>query len=168
MAMNDAESATAVWFKSSHSGAEGGQCVEVTRGTVAMHIRDSKTSTGPVLTVSASAWTEFIGLTWHKSSRSGAEGGECVEVAAAPAAVHIRDSKDTAGPVLTVSLGAWTKFIDPAWHKSTYSGTEGGQCVEIAAGPGAVRIRDSKATARPALTVSPAAWTEFVGAVSPT
>ncbi|MYQ48619.1 DUF397 domain-containing protein [Streptomyces sp. SID4985] len=59
--MNDPESATAVWFKSSHSGAEGGQCVEVTRGTAAMHIRDSKVTTGPVLTVSPAAWTEFVG-----------------------------------------------------------------------------------------------------------
>lgn len=42
-------------------------------------------------------------LAWFKSSYSGAEGGECLEVANATGAVHIRDSKISAGPVLTVS-----------------------------------------------------------------
>lgn len=42
-------------------------------------------------------------LTWFRSSYSGAEGGQCVEVANAIGAVHIRDSKVAAGPVLTVS-----------------------------------------------------------------
>ncbi|MFD8913438.1 DUF397 domain-containing protein [Streptomyces sp. NPDC059575] len=155
------------WFKSSRSGAEGGQCVEVKRTTAVVRIRDSKTAAGPVLTVSPSAWTEFISLTWHKSTYSGAEGGECVEVATAPAAVHVRDSKATAGPLLTVSSSAWTKFVCLDWFKSSHSGTEGGDCVEVAASPGAVHIRDSKSTTGPLLTVSPATWTEFVGAVSP-
>ncbi|MFH8220712.1 DUF397 domain-containing protein [Streptomyces sp. NPDC018057] len=50
-------------------------------------------------------------LTWFKSSYSGTEGGQCVEVAAAPAAVHVRDSKAAAGPVLTVSRAAWAGFV---------------------------------------------------------
>ncbi|MFD9812709.1 DUF397 domain-containing protein [Streptomyces sp. NPDC059080] len=50
-----------------------------------------------------------------------------------------------------------------AWFKSSYSGTEGGQCVEVAAGTGTVRIRDSKAAAGPVITVSREAWTGFVG-----
>lgn len=50
-------------------------------------------------------------LDWVKSSYSGAEGGECVEVAAAATRVHIRDSKQTSGPVLTVGSGAWTGFV---------------------------------------------------------
>ncbi|RCG27575.1 DUF397 domain-containing protein [Streptomyces diacarni] len=54
------------------------------------------------------------GLTWFKSSYSGAEGGDCVEVAAESAAVHIRDSKDVAGPVLTVSREAWAGFVGSA------------------------------------------------------
>ncbi|MGV9340395.1 DUF397 domain-containing protein [Streptomyces sp. NPDC003688] len=53
------------------------------------------------------------------------------------------------------------------WRKSTYSGAEGGDCIEVAAGPGAVHIRDSKSATGPLLTVSPATWTEFVRAVSP-
>ncbi|EGX57896.1 hypothetical protein SZN_20562 [Streptomyces zinciresistens K42] len=49
------------------------------------------------------------------------------------------------------------------WAKSSYSGAEGGQCVEVATRPGAVHVRDSKYTARAALTVNPTAWTAFVG-----
>lgn len=37
------------------------------------------------------------GLTWVKSSYSGADGPDCVEVAAAVSTVHVRDSKN-AGP----------------------------------------------------------------------
>jgi hypothetical protein len=59
----------------------------------------------------AESSTVASGLAWFKSSHSGAEGGECVEVAAGPAAVHIRDSKDAAGPVLTVSREAWAEFV---------------------------------------------------------
>lgn len=50
-------------------------------------------------------------LAWFKSSYSGAEGGECVEVAASSAAVHVRDSKAEAGPVLRVSREAWAGFV---------------------------------------------------------
>ncbi|RNL70931.1 DUF397 domain-containing protein [Streptomyces sp. I6] len=48
------------------------------------------------------------------------------------------------------------------WLKSTYSAGDGGECVEVASGPGAVHVRDSKDTARAALAVAPAAWTAFV------
>jgi hypothetical protein len=47
------------------------------------------------------------------------------------------------------------------WFKSSYSGTEGGECVEIAAGPGAVHVRDSKAPDAARLCLSPAAWAAF-------
>ncbi|WP_432055857.1 DUF397 domain-containing protein [Streptomyces sp. bgisy022] len=64
--MNIAESSTVApgpaWFKSSYSGAEGGQCVEVANGTTVVHVRDSKAAAGPVLTVSRDAWAGFIGL----------------------------------------------------------------------------------------------------------
>ncbi|MFD5806785.1 MULTISPECIES: DUF397 domain-containing protein [unclassified Streptomyces] len=49
------------WFKSSYSGAEGGQCVEVAAGTGVVHIRDSKAMAGPVIRVSREAWDGFIG-----------------------------------------------------------------------------------------------------------
>ncbi|MEV5431010.1 DUF397 domain-containing protein [Streptomyces sp. NPDC052701] len=54
------------------------------------------------------------GLARFKSSYSGAEGGDCVEVAAGTAAVHVRDSKAVAGPVVTVSREAWAGFVGPA------------------------------------------------------
>ncbi|MDG9701406.1 DUF397 domain-containing protein [Streptomyces sp. DH37] len=64
--MTNTESSTVasglVWFKSSYSGAEGGQCVEVAAGTAAVHVRDSKAVAGPVVTVSREAWAEFVAL----------------------------------------------------------------------------------------------------------
>ncbi|WP_030543464.1 DUF397 domain-containing protein [Streptomyces albus] len=50
--------------------------------------------------------------TWRKSSYSGSGGGQCVEVAAGPVAVRIRDSKDTAGPVLSVAADEWSAFVE--------------------------------------------------------
>ncbi|MFE4689426.1 DUF397 domain-containing protein [Streptomyces sp. NPDC056749] len=48
---------------------------------------------------------------WFKSSYSAGNGGDCVEVAATPASVHIRDSKHADGPVLTVGQGQWAAFV---------------------------------------------------------
>ncbi|WP_217240635.1 DUF397 domain-containing protein [Streptomyces sp. AC555_RSS877] len=63
--MNNAESSTAAsglaWFKSSYSGTEGGQCVEVAAGTAVVHVRDSKADAGPIVTVSRTAWEGFVG-----------------------------------------------------------------------------------------------------------
>ncbi|MFF9072094.1 DUF397 domain-containing protein [Streptomyces sp. NPDC014735] len=58
--MNNTESLA--WFKSSYSGTEGGQCIEVAAGMGAVHVRDSKTAAGPVLRVSREAWAGFVGL----------------------------------------------------------------------------------------------------------
>ncbi|GAA1848960.1 DUF397 domain-containing protein [Actinomadura bangladeshensis] len=41
-------------------------------------------------------------LPWRKSSHSGSDGGECVELASAENGVAIRDSKDPEGPVVLV------------------------------------------------------------------
>ncbi|CAM5362757.1 DUF397 domain-containing protein [Streptomyces pilosus] len=54
------------------------------------------------------------GLAWFKSSYSGAEGGDCVEVAANTGVVHIRDSKAVAGPIVRVSREAWAGFVREA------------------------------------------------------
>ncbi|MGV2916918.1 DUF397 domain-containing protein [Streptomyces alfalfae] len=48
------------------------------------------------------------------------------------------------------------------WRKSSHSGSEGGQCVEVATHPTAIHIRDSKNPEGPALTVTPEAWTSFL------
>jgi len=67
------------WFKSSYSGGEGDNCVEVA-------------------------------VNWFKSSYSGSENDNCVEVALCPQAVHIRDSKDKAIRPLVVTPTTWAAF----------------------------------------------------------
>ncbi|MFH9294023.1 DUF397 domain-containing protein [Streptomyces sp. NPDC017520] len=69
------------WFKSSYSGSEGGNCVEVS-------------------------------LTWSKSTYSGPQGGDCVEVATCPHTVHVRDSKDLTVPALAISPASWAPFVE--------------------------------------------------------
>jgi hypothetical protein len=49
--------------------------------------------------------------TWRKSSYSGNNGGNCVEVAAARK-IAIRDSKDPNGPVLAFAPKDWRRFAD--------------------------------------------------------
>ncbi|MGW2720977.1 DUF397 domain-containing protein [Streptomyces sp. NPDC001492] len=52
---------SACWHKSSYSNAEGGECVEVADGLPGIvPVRDSKVQEGPVVIVSAGAWTAFI------------------------------------------------------------------------------------------------------------
>ncbi|MEU7317295.1 DUF397 domain-containing protein [Streptomyces sp. NPDC007083] len=58
--------------------------------------------------------------------------------------------------------------INGPWLKSSYSGGQGGNCLEwmpASAVTGVVPVRDSKAAERAPLHVSAAAWTTFVGAV---
>jgi hypothetical protein len=72
----------AVWRKSSYSGANGGNCVEVAE-------------------------------VWRKSSYSAGNGGDCVEVARTPpAAVAVRDSKDPDGPKLIFTPADWAAFTE--------------------------------------------------------
>ncbi|MDX2525550.1 DUF397 domain-containing protein [Streptomyces europaeiscabiei] len=50
-----------------------------------------------------------------------------------------------------------------AWFKSSYSGgTDGNSCVEVAATPGTVHVRDSKDIRLPRLTLTSTAWADFV------
>lgn len=51
---------------------------------------------------------------WRKASRSGDNGGSCVEVAMSPNSVAVRDSKDPTGPVLIFTPDEWDAFIDGA------------------------------------------------------
>jgi hypothetical protein len=49
---------------------------------------------------------------WRKSTKSGGNGGNCVEVARnLPSVVAVRDSKDPHGPKLTVKAAEWRNFI---------------------------------------------------------
>ncbi|MFF9477987.1 DUF397 domain-containing protein [Streptomyces sp. NPDC014733] len=85
---------------------------------------------------------DLSAATWHKSSYSGASGGNCLEVA--------RDFPGAA-----------------TWRKSSYSDASGGNCLEVADGiPGIVPVRDSKRPEGPALTFQAASWARFVGGVN--
>jgi hypothetical protein len=78
---------------------------------------------------------DLTGVSWHKSSYSGGNGGDCIEVA-------------------------------EVWRKSSYSGGNGGNCVEVAAAlPAAIAVRDSKDPDGPRLIFTPAAWAAFTAAI---
>ncbi|MFI6371541.1 DUF397 domain-containing protein [Streptomyces sp. NPDC050546] len=60
--MHKSELRAASWIKSSYSDANGGNCVEVAPDfPEAVPVRDSKNHDGPVLVVTRSAWSAFIG-----------------------------------------------------------------------------------------------------------
>lgn len=74
------------WRRSSYSSDQGGQCVEC---------------------------APLGSLTWRKSTHSGDQGGECVEIAETPhTTLAIRDSKNPAGPILTLGPAAFTSFVN--------------------------------------------------------
>ncbi|MEU6536687.1 DUF397 domain-containing protein [Streptomyces sp. NPDC047000] len=50
-------------------------------------------------------------LAWFKSSYSGSQGDDCVEVAMSDQAVHVRDSKDVSRPAFAVGRGRWDTFV---------------------------------------------------------
>ncbi|MFE7186951.1 DUF397 domain-containing protein [Streptomyces erythrochromogenes] len=51
------------------------------------------------------------------------------------------------------------------WRKASYSSTNGGDCVEVAAQPCRVAVRDSKNPDGPVFTVGAAAFAAFVRSV---
>ncbi|GHH95054.1 DUF397 domain-containing protein [Streptomyces capillispiralis] len=51
---------------------------------------------------------------------------------------------------------------EAAWVKSSYSTGNGGECLEVAALPGAVLVRDSKRPTMAKLAIGPAAWDDFL------
>ncbi|TKA12963.1 DUF397 domain-containing protein [Actinacidiphila oryziradicis] len=53
-------------------------------------------------------------LEWFKSSYSTDDGPSCVEIATAPGAVHVRDSKDPQGPQFAFTSQAWAEFVSYA------------------------------------------------------
>ncbi len=66
----------------------------------------------------------------------------------------------TNNPAITSFTGEPAR--EPAWFKSSYSSQDGGNCVEVALTPRTVRIRDSKDTTRPGLSVSAETWSAFI------
>ncbi|MFE7748261.1 DUF397 domain-containing protein [Streptomyces sp. NPDC057428] len=51
------------------------------------------------------------GPEWFKSSYSGSDNNDCVEVARVSGAVSVRDSKDAPGPVIGIGARAWSRFV---------------------------------------------------------
>jgi hypothetical protein len=53
------------WHKSSYSSGEGGECVEIATCPTTIHVRDSKRlpeDGGPVLALAPGTWQAFLGL----------------------------------------------------------------------------------------------------------
>ena len=48
---------------------------------------------------------------WRKSSYSGSNGGDCVEVASADGVMMVRDTKARDGVVLSVPADAWQAWL---------------------------------------------------------
>ncbi|SDG99540.1 protein of unknown function [Lentzea fradiae] len=51
---------------------------------------------------------------WRRSSHSGGNGGQCVELALIGEHAAVRDSKNAGGDVLVMSAGALNRFVDAA------------------------------------------------------
>ncbi|MBD0837263.1 DUF397 domain-containing protein [Streptomyces sp. TRM68416] len=51
-------------------------------------------------------------LAWFKSSYSGTQGDDCVEVATTERAVCVRDSKDVTRPHFAVGRDGWSRFVE--------------------------------------------------------
>lgn len=54
---------------------------------------------------------DLSAATWRKSSRSGGEGGNCVEVALVDEVIGVRDSKNADGGVLVFGAAAGAAFL---------------------------------------------------------
>jgi hypothetical protein len=110
---------------------------------------------------------DLTNASWHKSSYSNQEGGNCVEVGrdfvGAARWRKSTHSNQEGGDCLEVGEG----FPGAArWRKSTYSNQEGGSCLEVADGlPGVVPVRDSKVAGGDVVVVGAGAWAAFVAGV---
>lgn len=63
-------------------------------------------------------------------------------------------------------MTASAQIPDEAWRTSTYSGSNGGECVQVTDRiPGAVPVRDSKNPGGPILAFRKSAFAAFVQAV---
>lgn len=54
--------------------------------------------------------TDHALTTWRKSSYSGGNGSNCVEVGGVGRAIVVRDTKDRTGAALTFAPDAWRRF----------------------------------------------------------
>ncbi|MCT9075052.1 DUF397 domain-containing protein [Streptomyces fulvoviolaceus] len=63
-------------------------------------------------------------------------------------------------------MGSSLDLTRALWRKSSYSGSSGGECVEVADLTPHIAVRDSKNPGVGILALSPEAYTAFVGAVA--
>ncbi|WP_026411554.1 DUF397 domain-containing protein [Actinomadura oligospora] len=96
---------------------------------------------------------------WRKSSRSSAQGGDCIEVASLStvpwrASSH---SSEQGGQCIQIA-----DLSGAEWRKSTHSAQGGDECVEVAGLVPVVAVRDSKDPDGPKLLLSPSAWRDLV------
>ncbi|MFV2112311.1 DUF397 domain-containing protein [Micromonospora sp. LOL_025] len=62
---------------------------------------------------------DLTGAQWRKSTKSGGNGGDCVEVADnLSGVVGVRDSKDPTGPALVFAPAAWRAFVAQVAERS--------------------------------------------------
>ena len=55
---------------------------------------------------------DLTGARWRKSTKSGSNGGDCVEVAVnLPGVVLVRDTKNRDGGTLVLDASAWRAFV---------------------------------------------------------
>jgi hypothetical protein len=58
---NVADASTLIgWFKSSYSGGDQGECLEVSGSYAGIPVRDSKAPRGPAIVFSADGWAAFV------------------------------------------------------------------------------------------------------------
>jgi hypothetical protein len=50
---------------------------------------------------------------------------------------------------------------DLTWRTSSYSGSNGGNCIQVAAATGVIAVRDSKDPGGPVLMLGPRDWQRF-------
>jgi hypothetical protein len=48
------------WYRSSYSGGDQGECLEVARGYHVVPVRESKTAHGPAMVASTASWSAFV------------------------------------------------------------------------------------------------------------
>lgn len=54
---------------------------------------------------------ELNSATWRKSTKSGGNGGGCIEVGAAAGVIAVRDTKNRNGGLLAFSPQAWRELV---------------------------------------------------------
>ena len=81
-------------------------------------MRDNLGSSRPAWPMSTTEGANGLSeMSWRKSSYSGGEGSDCVEVAWSPPppsmsdGVLVRDSKNPAGPMLVIPATSWRRLL---------------------------------------------------------